>query len=143
MKCYFTKQDRKEIHHSQWREGEINTKPSKTRPNESYTMSEIVTRSQMGLPLSVKTFVPAYYGEEMPNLRKLDISEAKAIIEENKRKIDEVNKTVQARKAAAQNLRLTEQIRNQIKIEEDEKSQLAKLQAKYADKKPNESGVDL
>lgn len=107
---------------------------SRTRPNEAYTMSELVTRSAQGLPLTVKTFVPMYYGEELPNLRRLDMSEAAEIIKANRQKIKEVTDAINKRRIDAQNLRLSDQLKAKWELEQSEKAQLEKLQQKYTKK---------
>lgn len=57
--------------------GEVNNDPSKTIPDQSMSIAEIISRTQKGLPVT-GVRVPMYNETEdgiMPDLRNMDISE--------------------------------------------------------------------
>lgn len=66
--------------------GEVNDQPSKTIPDQTMSIREIVARFQRGLPIDAGK-VPIYHGEdiELPDIRKLDLVE----IQEMKQQIGE------------------------------------------------------
>lgn len=73
--------------------GEVNNKPSLTLPDQSLTVKQMLDRQSKGLPYNVVTAEPMYYGEdEMPDLKKMDLSE----IQDMREFIQEKIKTAQA-----------------------------------------------
>lgn len=84
---------------TQWRrdhskDGEVNTLPSMTRPDESMSIIEIVNRFAKGLPLGGQKN-PVYNGEDSgipDNWDKMDLSEQMAFKEEHLAKIAELQK---------------------------------------------------
>ncbi|QXP07919.1 MAG: hypothetical protein [Arizlama microvirus] len=62
-------------------EGEINTDPSATVPNQSMTVLEMISRYRRGLPLDGAKF-PVYNGEEaLPDISDLDLADQQKIVE--------------------------------------------------------------
>jgi len=62
--------------------GETKQMPSKTLPNRSLSVKQILERYAKGLPITGNNNVPIYYGEDiqMPDLDKLDLSERHEIL---------------------------------------------------------------
>jgi len=81
--------------------GDVNTKPSKTVPDQSMTISEIISRTQKGLPIT-GVRVPMYNetddGSILPDVSKMDISE----IYELKKQISETEKQLRKKLAEQQ-----------------------------------------
>lgn len=88
--------------------GEINLKPSKTIPDQSLSVKEIMTRYAQGLPISGQKVAVYNDGDEEENVpanwATLDISEKHDYIEHQKRVVKELQidlqKQAQAKKAA-------------------------------------------
>jgi hypothetical protein len=56
------------------KKGELNTQPSKTIPDQTLPMREIMSRFVKGIPVGVK--VPVYNGEELlPDISRMDLVE--------------------------------------------------------------------
>lgn len=69
--------------------GEQNNLPSKTVPDQTLTMQEILTRYARGLPIS-NGKQPIYHGEEeMPDFRTMDLVEIQEYKEEVQARIQE------------------------------------------------------
>lgn len=75
---------------------ECNHLPSKTIPDQTMSVREIMRRFASGLPLEGAK-VPIYEGEDeyMPDLKTMDISEQYALIDEQKQKIADARETLQ------------------------------------------------
>jgi len=108
-------------------QGEVNTQPSKTVPDQSMTVRELLERNKRGLPLSGHKH-PIYNGdtEDYPDLRKLDLSEIAALrdsvqeeIENHRKDLKEQNEKIQKAEAERHKLELF----RQWKEEENQKSQ--------------------
>jgi hypothetical protein len=77
---------------------EVNTQPSKTVPDQSLSVQEILRRYARGLPLSdVKT--PIYEGEETyhPDLSKMDLADREAYLDEQVEKLRLLKQDLKAR----------------------------------------------
>lgn len=80
-------------------QGEINTRPSITIPDQSMTVREILDRHSRGIPITGQG-VPQFLGDEYaPNAKMLDLTEIHAMRQEAKRLLDEYRKN-EADKAA-------------------------------------------
>lgn len=69
--------------------GDVNTKPSKTIPNEALTIPEIMNRYARGLPLEGQR-VPVYDEDPenpMPDLSKMDLIDQHNTVEEAKKEL--------------------------------------------------------
>lgn len=78
-------------------EGEKNTLPSKTVPNQAMTIREIINRTEKGLPVT-GVRIPMYNETEdgiMPDLRDMDISEIYELKKRIKKTEDELRKKLQ------------------------------------------------
>lgn len=106
--------------------GEANNKPSKTKPDESMTVREIINRTQKGLPVTgVK--VPMYNETEegiMPDLRNMDISEIYELKQRIKRKEDEIRKSLQKQQEEKQLSEREEYYRKKFGEKAEEKPQV-------------------
>lgn len=73
-------------------QGEVNTKPSMTIPDQTLPIREILARYAKGLPVSVKT--PIYEGEDnnLPDPRTLDLVDIQNLKEQVKEEIKELGK---------------------------------------------------
>lgn len=72
-----------------------NNKPSKTVPNQSLSVKEIMERHRMGMPFN-GAHIAQYYGEEyVPDFERLDISERHAMIQANKERIQKIRGELQ------------------------------------------------
>jgi hypothetical protein len=85
---------------------------SKTQPDQSMTVRELLERNKRGLPLSGQQH-PVYHGDEeiMPDLKKMDLSEIAALrdavqeeINEHRKTLAEQNKTIEAAEQRRQEL---------------------------------------
>lgn len=77
--------------------GEVNTKPSKTQPDQSMSIREIINRSSKGLPVS-GIRVPIYNETEdgiMPDLRNMDLSEIHDLKQRLAKKQQDIRKELQ------------------------------------------------
>lgn len=54
---------------------EINTQPSITIPDQSMTVKQMLERHNSGMPVSLFGADPTYSEDELPDLRKMDLSE--------------------------------------------------------------------
>lgn len=101
--------------------GEINTLPSKTVPDQSLSVKQIMERYAQGLPLEgVRT--PVYLGEEFefPDMERLDLTERQALIAEARER--------------------TELIRTEL--QNQEKQRMAKKVRELAEKKQKGEDID-
>jgi len=85
--------------------GEASKLPSKTIPDQSMTISEIVTRFAKGLPISGNHQQPIWEGENPilpPNFGKLDIVDQREIIKNLQTKLSQSQKdlAIKQREAA-------------------------------------------
>lgn len=109
-------------------DAEINNMASKTIPDQSMSITEMLTRNAHGMPLNAK--IPYYNGDEvMPDLKKMDISEVHAIVSQNRQKIKEINDAINQRKEAAALHRLTEQIKAAEQAKKDKLAQFQQLKS--------------
>jgi hypothetical protein len=106
--------------------GENNFQVSKTQPDQSMTVRELLMRNARGLPLSGNAH-PLYQGDEeyFPDLKKLDLSEIAALrdevqtsIEKHRAEIAEQNKEIAKQEAERAKLEMF----RQWKEEEEQKS---------------------
>lgn len=68
--------------------GEVNKEPSQTVPDQSLSIRTIMERYARGLPID-NTKTPIYHGDdEIPDLRRLDLSEVQELKEANQRQIN-------------------------------------------------------
>lgn len=69
--------------------GEINVRASLTVPNEAMSLREIMDRYARGLPLTKSNRTEIYHGEEeeMPDLRKMDLSEIHDLAQANSQRL--------------------------------------------------------
>lgn len=74
---------------------EVTTQPSETIPDQSMTVSEIVSRFAKGLPVNGNANPPIYEGENpiLPaNFKTLDMVEQRQIISDLKKKVNQTQK---------------------------------------------------
>ena len=77
---------------------ETNTEPSKTIPDQTLSITEILKRYASGLPLEGAR-VPIYNGDEaVPDTRKMDLSEIEDLKRSNQEHIQELQKDLQTKK---------------------------------------------
>lgn len=107
--------------------GETFPYPSRTVPDQSMTITEIMQRFANGLPVDGQK-VAMYEAEEMPNVEKMDLSEKMDLLRSNQRVINMLKD--QEQKAIAK--KAHEKLRRQV--EDEVKQQL--LQEKQQDKTP-------
>lgn len=72
--------------------------PSLTIPDQTMTVRELIERHVRGLPLDGEK-IPVYYGEdeEMPDIRRMDLSEIQQLQQSTQQTIDEANRAYQDR----------------------------------------------
>lgn len=86
---------------------EVNTLPSKTIPEQAFTVQQLMTRYAQGLPLT-GTKVPVYHGDEfvIPEFEKMDYAERQewmeSLINRRGQIVDEINEQNKAAKEAAE-----------------------------------------
>lgn len=73
---------------------EHNVWPSLTVPDQSMSVKEIMDRCAQGLPISGAK-VPVYNEEEIPDMKKLDLSERFEAVEKNRERIVLMQKHLQ------------------------------------------------
>lgn len=67
---------------------EKNSGISKTKPDDSYTVKQILDRFASGIPFSGQK-VPVYHGEEfVPDISKMDLADIQSLREQNLEKIE-------------------------------------------------------
>lgn len=104
-------------------EGEKNFGPSKTVPDQSLSVGEIMRRHARGLPITGER-VPIYEGEDndLPDLSRLDLAEREQIIRDSRSELDEINDRIKANeqkaKETAKNSQRNESIEEAEVIEE-------------------------
>lgn len=78
--------------------GEMNTKPSRTVPDQTMGIREILSRYAQGLPVGVKT--PIYDGEEndLPDPRTLDLVDRAELAEAIRGEISVLNEKVNTKR---------------------------------------------
>lgn len=74
---------------------ETNREASKTVPDQSLSIQQILTRYATGQPLGNQKS-PIYYGDEVtvPEMEKLDLSERYDLIKENRQKIESLKREI-------------------------------------------------
>lgn len=79
---------------------EVNHEPSKTIPDQSMSLKEILDRHSKGLPVLGER-VPIYHGEDefFPNTAKLDLAEQQELKNSVGREIERVKATLEAIKS--------------------------------------------
>lgn len=113
-------------------QGERNTKPSMTIPDQTLPIREILARYAKGLPVSVKT--PIYEGEDnnLPDPRTLDLVDIQNLKEAVKEEIKELGKRAIKEDADKKALKAQEEAQKK-KQEEDTKKE---KEAKEKESKP-------
>lgn len=112
---------------------EVNTQPSKTVPDQSLSVQEILRRYARGLPLSdVKT--PIYDGDEnnFPDLSKMDLADREAYLDEQVERLQALKDDLKARSKAikekqAEDLKKQKEAEKQALIDEIERSKRSGL----------------
>lgn len=88
----------KNHHNSKPTKGFVTTQPSKTVPDQTMSIKEILYKYAHGLPLESEK-VPIYNGEdEFPDFKRMDISEQHEYLKRNQELINDYNR----KKAAAE-----------------------------------------
>lgn len=118
--------------------GEVNTQPSKTIPDQSMSIREIMKRYASGLPLGGQR-VPMYdEGEDDPfdgkDPRTFDLSEMHDMNAHAKKQLDDFVNEETDKKTRAERRKLKDQIRKEI--EDEQKQQSDSSQQKTGDKTP-------
>lgn len=71
--------------------GEVNELPSKTKPEQAFTMSEMLRRISQGLPLTGQK-VPVYDPDDqdylLPDIDRMDLAERQTLLEETKAEVE-------------------------------------------------------
>lgn len=81
-------------------QGEKQFSPSKTVPDQTMSMRELLDRYARGLPLAGAK-EPMYYGEEdLPDLNRLDLAEIQELKEANKQRIADQQADLQRQRDA-------------------------------------------
>lgn len=95
-------------------------KISQTIPDQSMSVVEILDRYKRGLPISGER-VPIYHGEEfdMPDLKKLDLSEIEDLKEKNADYILGLRQELQKREKANEQLRKEKEFQEWKKLQEE------------------------
>lgn len=96
--------------------GETTDKPSKTVPDQSMTISEIISRTQKGLPVS-GVRVPMYNETEdgvLPDVSKMDISEIYELKRQIARTEKELRKKLQEQQQEEQQRQTEEYYRKKF-----------------------------
>lgn len=83
---------------------EVNNTPSKTIPEQSLSVKQIIDRFTKGLPITAKNYEAQYHGGiEMPVLDKLDLAEQQQLREYARDKVKEfqnrINEEIATKKA--------------------------------------------
>lgn len=99
---------------------EVNELPSMTKPDESFSMRELLDRYVKGLPISGKVYNP---DDDFPDLRKLDLVQIQELIEENRAHISEMEKKI-----------------HQANLEVKERQEFERLRAKFDQEKEAAAG---
>lgn len=107
---------------------EVNNQPSKTVPDQSLSVQEILRRYARGLPLSdVKT--PIYEGDEntFPDLSKMDLADREQYLDEQVIRLQNLKEDLKARSKAirekeAQDLKNQKEAEKQALIDEIDRS---------------------
>lgn len=105
--------------------GETNTMPSKTVPNQSMSVRELMIRFAAGLPLTGAK-VPLYEGEsEEPDIDKMDLIEREAYYKELAERRAEVVKRIKDAKMKAEEVKMERIVADRIaKKQADEEKKL-------------------
>lgn len=106
---------------------EVNNEPSRTVPNQSMTILEMVKRHQQGLPIEGSKGIPLYSGEELiPDLSGMDLADKQEYIDSVADHLVEVRARIDAaKKEAAEAAKLKEfeawrkEQENKLKAEHD------------------------
>lgn len=82
--------------------GEVNTQPSKTVPDQTMSIKEIMERYARGLPIEAGK-VPIYHGEEdeIPDLKRMDLSERADYLEAVKDHVKDLKTQLKKQHSAA------------------------------------------
>lgn len=100
---------------------EINVGASLTVPDQSLSIREIIARNQAGIPLTGERIAMYYDDEEMPDLKKMDLSEIHELQQRNQATMDRINKELyekdKAKKDRAYRDRLIEEHEKKRKSE--------------------------
>jgi len=102
---------------------EVFTKPSKTVPDQSLSIQEILKRYARGLPLS-DTRTPLYEGEdEMPDIEKLDLAEREMLADQYRQELEEIK----AKANALAKANFEKRVKEEADKREAEKKRLEQL----------------
>lgn len=102
--------------------GEVNNLPSRTVPNQSMTVIQIMQRFAAGLPVDGQK-VQMWEESEMPDLNKMDLSEKFDLLRANQAKINML-KDQQVKQAAKQaQEKLRKQIEQEVRAANEKKEQ--------------------
>lgn len=106
-------------------DNEVNKEPSKTVPNQTLTIAEMVKRHRSGRPIEGSSTTPVYSGEELlPDLSKMDLIDKHAYIDSVADHLVEVRARIEKAKKESS---------DKAKIEEFEKWHQEKLKAMQQD----------
>lgn len=94
-------------------EGEVITGPSMTKPDMTYSISEILARYASGMPLTQLNGLEYTGDVELPNLRAMDFVDRDELVRSNQNKIEEMKKRIETmrNKASAKAKESTERRR--------------------------------
>jgi len=109
---------------------ERNTQPSKTIPDQSMSVKEIMERHARGLPTAGER-VPVYFGEDedMPDLKKMDLAEIQELKENAALQVTQLQDKLQEQKtkSSAANRKPTAKLQQLgIDLEDDADKQYPK-----------------
>lgn len=94
--------------------GEVNTLPSRTVPNQSMTVTQIMQRFAAGLPVDGAK-VEMWEEQEMPDLNKMDLSEKFDLLRANQAKINMLKDQQLKQAAKLSHEKLRKQIEQEVK----------------------------
>ena len=120
-------------------EGEINNSPSLTVPDEAISISELVIRFAKGMPIGDGKEM-LYDGDENDapetvELRKLDLTERKALLDEAKVQIDDARKAQEERRKAAEQARFEKMVESRVNEKLQKRKQLEQLKMELGEDK--------
>lgn len=115
----------------QWpTKGEINTLPSKTIPDQSLSVQQIMERYARGLPLD-GVRVPVYLGDEIefPEMERLDLTERQQLIAEARERTKLIQEELQNQEKArlARKVREAAEAKSQGKQQSSEQIEYTEL----------------
>lgn len=115
--------------HKFMKTGEINTRPSKTIPDQTMSLKQLLERFARGIPAVGNASTPIYEGDDidLPDIKKMDLAEIQALKDEVQSQIDEHRK--------AMNEAHQKDVKE--KFEKNERERFKKWQEDENKKKPN------